>query len=452
MDIENTNSAKIPPYKEEAEMSVLGAILVDQDVFYDISNIISEDDFYFQKHKEIYISIKNLERKSEPVDLLTVGNDLSKREVLDKVGGNEYLRHLSSAQFFISNAEAYANMIREASDLRKVIKVASAIVEQGYSSDADPAGVLEYAEREIFEISQKKNSIGLQALRDVLHENITMINTRSKNKGQLLGVPSGYYDLDDMTGGFQNSEMVVLAARPSMGKTAFALNVARNAALKGKKVVIFSIEMPATQLGERLLTISSKIDGKKLKQGSLEPEDWGKLAVAVEEGSNSSVYIDDTSSATLSHIKNLCRKKKATEGLDLIIIDYLQLLNPEKESKSRTEDTTVISKGTKQLAREIDCPVIILSQLTRGTEGRTDHRPGLADLRDSGAIEQDADKVLFVYRDWVYDKEQPQELCEIIVAKNRNGPIGTAYIRWDSESTRFDNLDKSYFASQDVSF
>ncbi len=452
MDINNENLGKIPPHKEDAEKSVLGTILLQQDKYYVISGIISENDFYFLKHKEIYISIKNLERKGEPIDLLTVGNELSKREVLDKIGGNDYLRELVTSEFFVYNVESYAKMIREAADLRRVIKVAGEIIEQGYSPEAEPASVVEFAESKIFEVSQKKNSVGLQALKDVLLQNIEIINTRSKNKGKLAGVPSGYYDLDEMTGGFQKGEMVVLAARPSMGKTAFALNVSRNAALEGKKIIIFSAEMPATQLGERLLTISSKIDSKKLKKGNLNSEDWGKLSVAVEENSTSAVYIDDTSAITISDIKNVCRKKKMTEGLDLVVIDYLQLLNSESNNSSRTEDTTIISKGAKQIAREMDCPVIILSQLTRGTEHRTNHRPMLADLRDSGAIEQDADKVLFLYRDWVYDKEKPEEICEVIVAKNRNGPIGTAYIRWDSESTKFDNLEMGYIPTPDVSF
>ena len=432
---------RIPPHNEEAEKSVLGAILIKQDLLYDVAEIITGNDFYYKKHKEIYDAAMELQRRGEPIDSLTVCDELSKRGALDMAGGRGYVVSLGNEVPFTGNVEAYAKIVFSNAELRRIITTATEILGQGYEADAKAESVLEFAEREIFNISQKKGSKNTEELNEVLHRNLVSIDEKARNKGALTGVPSGLIDLDKVTTGFQNSDMVVLAARPSMGKTAFVLNVAQRAAAKGYKIMIFSLEMSNEQLGMRLLAMESRIDSQKLKIGDLDAAEWERLYLAIDELSKGEIVTDDTPGLSLVSVKNKCRKMKAEKGLDMVIIDYLQLLESDGKSENRLQEITSFSRGIKQLAREMNCPVIVLSQLSRSPETRPNHRPILSDLRESGAIEQDADQVLFLYRDEVYNPEtEDVGTCEINVAKNRNGPIGTVKVRWEANHTRFENL------------
>ncbi len=434
---------RIPPHNAEAEKSVLGAILLNKEAMYEVGEILSGADFYYEKHKEIFEAVETLQRKNEPADVLTVSDELKKRGSLDMVGGRGYVASLANEVPTTTNAAAYAKIVFEAAELRKVLKIASELTDQGYEKDANAEAVLEYAEAEIFQISQKKGGGTTANLNEVLKRNLEMIDERARNKGGLTGIPSGLTDLDQVTTGFQPADLIILAARPSMGKTAFALNLAQRASAKGHKIMIFSLEMAKEQLGMRLLAMESRIDSQKLKLGEIENSQWEKLYLAIDNLTKGEIVIDDTAGITLGGMKNKCRKQKIESGLDMIVVDYLQLMEGDKSGNtSREQVVSALSRGLKQLAREMKCPIIALSQLSRAAESRTDHRPMLSDLRESGAIEQDADQVLFLYRDEVYNKEESEKpgVCEVIVAKNRNGPIGTVDVAWQAAYTRFANL------------
>jgi replicative DNA helicase len=313
-------------------------------------------------------------------------------------------------------------------------------MEQGYSSELPASTILDHAEQQIFEIAQSRNTRDMAKLKDVLADNMALINELADKKGEIIGVPTGFIDLDKMTSGMQKSDLIILAARPSMGKTAFALCVARNAAIKGYKVAIFSLEMGKMQLSQRLLSMEAGVDANRLRTGRLESNDWMKMSAVMDRLSEADIRIDDTPGMTVMGIKNKCRRMKAEAGLDLVVIDYLQLMSADGRAESRQQEVSNLSRNLKQLARELDCPVLVLSQLSRAVESRSDHRPQLADLRESGSIEQDADVVLFLYRDEVYDKEtdRPGE-CEVHVSKQRNGPIGVVDVLWQGRYTRFVN-------------
>ncbi len=432
---------RIPPHNDEAEKSVLGAILLSQDALDEATEIIAGEHFYSNKHKEIFEAAMELQRKNEPVDYITICDELKKRNCLDLVGGRGYIVSLGEEVPYIGNVKTYAQKILETAELRNLISTASEIIEQGFTPGAEAESVLSYAEREIFSISQKKGSSNMAEIKEIMQINLAQIDERAKMGNELNGISSGLLDLDKLTTGFQKSDMIVLAARPSMGKTAFALNVANDAAQKGRSVMIFSLEMPKEQLGMRFLAMESRIDSQKLREAKLKVDEWSKVYFAINEISKGNLVIDDTSTINISSIKSKCRKRKAEHGLDLIIIDYLQLLENNGRPETRLQEITAFSRGVKQVAREMNCPVIVLSQLSRGPESRPDSRPRLSDLRDSGAIEQDADQVLFLYRDEVYNTEtEDRGICEVIVAKNRNGEIGTARVKWDAAHMRFANL------------
>lgn len=431
---------RIPPHNPDAERSVLGAALLSKDALFDVVEEIRPEDFYDPNHKEIFSVIYELSKKNAPVDALTVSEELDKRGSLEMVGGRAYVAGLSSTTPTTANAAEYAKIVAEKAAIRRLIDKADEIVTKGYDKSMDAGQLLDYAENGIFEISQSRQKGAYVPLKDVLLSNIDAIDKASKLKDGLTGVTTGFKDLDAKTSGLQRSDLIILAARPAMGKTAFALSLALNAAIKGgASVMVFSMEMAREQLGQRLLSMESKVEMQKLKTGRLERHDWDDVNDALEVLSGAEIFIDDTAGISIMEMKSKCRRLKAEKKLDLIVIDYLQLMNPEGRSlDSRTQEISVISRNLKLLARELNCPVIVLSQLSRNPEQRTDHRPMLSDLRDSGSIEQDADIVLFLYRDEYYNEntDVPGE-CEVIIAKQRSGPTGTVKVAWLDKITKF---------------
>lgn len=430
---------RIPPHSIEAEKSVLGAALLSKDALFDVIEVVKAKDFYDENHKEIFEAILELNRKNAPVDALTVAEELKKRNSLNMVGGRAYVASLSSGTPTTSNAMEYGKIVAEKAALRRLISTADDIVVKGYEGSMDANQMLDYAESGIFEISQSRQKGQYTHLKDVLMTNIEIIDKASQMDGGLTGVTTGFRELDHKTSGLQKSDLIILAARPAMGKTAFALSLALNAAVKGKaSVMMFSLEMSKEQLGQRLLSMESKVDMQSLKTGKLTRRDWDDINIALDILSKTNIHIDDTAGISIMEMKSKCRRLKAEEGLDLVVIDYLQLMNPEGKADSRTQEISVISRNLKLLARELDCPILVLSQLSRAPETRTDHRPMLSDLRESGSIEQDADIVIFLYRDEYYneDTEAPGE-CEVIVAKQRSGPTGTIKVAWLEKLTKF---------------
>ncbi len=430
---------RIPPHSVEAEESVLGASLLSKDALFAVIEVVKPEDFYDRNHREIFEAMLDLNRRNVPVDALTVAEELKKRNSLNMVGGRAYIASLSSGTPTTSNAQDYARIVAEKASVRRLIEAADDIVVKGYDGGMDASQMLEYAESSVFEISQQRQKGQYTHIRDVLISNIEIIDRASQMEGGLTGLTTGFRYLDTMTSGLQKSDLIILAARPAMGKTSFALSLALNAAVKGKaSVMVFSLEMSKEQLGQKLLSMESKVDMQSLKTGRLERRDWDDINIAMDVLSNAKINIDDTAGITIMEMKSKCRRLKAEEGLDLVVVDYLQLMTPEGRSDSRTQEVSVISRNLKLLARELDCPVIVLSQLSRAPETRTDHRPMLSDLRESGSIEQDADIVIFLYRDEYYneDTESPGE-CEVIVAKHRSGPTGTVKLAWLKKLTRF---------------
>ena len=431
---------RVPPHSAEAEKSVLGAAMLSKDALFDVMEVVKPADFYDENHKEIFQAMIDLNRKNAPVDALTVAEELKKRNSLEMVGGRAYIASLSSMTPTTSNAMEYGRIVAEKASVRRLIETADDIVTKGYDGTMDANQMLDYAESGIFEISQARQKGQYSHIRDVLVENLAIIDRAEQMDGGLTGITTGFSKLDEMTSGMQKSDLIILAARPAMGKTAFALSLARNAAVKGKaSVMIFSLEMAKEQLTQRLLSMESKVDLQTLKTGRLERRDWDDLNVALDILSNSNIHIDDTAGISIMEMKSKCRRLKAEAGLDLVIIDYLQLMNPEGKADSRTHEISVISRNLKLLARELDCPVLVLSQLSRAPEQRTDHRPMLSDLRESGSIEQDANIVIFLYRDEYYNKEDTEKPgeCEVIVAKHRSGPTGSVDVAWIERYTQF---------------
>ena len=434
---------RIPPQNLDAEKSVLGAVMLSKDALMDVVEVVRPDDFYDNNNREIFGAICKLNQEGAPVDTITVSEELKRRAVLDSVGGRVYVASLAADVPSTANAVEYARIIAEKATLRRLIEKGGQISEKSFDSDASAAEVLEFAESGIFEIGQRRQRKDFVHIKDVLVDNIEAIDKASQIEGNLIGITTGFKDLDDKTTGLQKGNMVVIAARPGMGKTSFALSIAQAAAIKGKgTVLIFSMEMTKNDLGQRLLSMDSKVDLQKIKTGNLERRDWDQINLALDELSKADINIDD-SSRTMVEIRNKCRRLKAARGLDLIIVDYLQLMNFEGRSEGRQQEITTISRHMKQLAMEMECPVMALSQLSRNPENRENHRPLLSDLRESGAIEQDADVVIFLYRDEFYNgenSERPGE-CEVIISKNRSGPVGTVYVTWIGKYTKF--ADKS---------
>lgn len=376
---------KIPPHNLEAEKCVLGAALLSRDALADIVEIIKPEDFYDKANKEIFDAMEDMYRKGVSVDMITVCDELKKKKALELVGGRPYVATLSSEAPSTSNASEYAKIVAEKASLRKLIQTSDEIREKGFEQSVEATEILDYAEKRIFEIAQKRQGKDYTPIKDVMLENVQMIDKAIQAKGQVTGLTTGFKRLDEVTSGLQKSDLVIIAARPAMGKTAFVLNIAQNSAIKaGASVLIFSLEMSSAQLGQRLLSMESRVEMQKLKTGNIERNDWDRINMALDSLSRTNIHIDDNSGISIMEMKNKCRRLKAEKGLDLVIIDYLQLMQGSGKIENRQQEISAISRQLKLLAREMDCPVLVLSQLSRAPEQRQDHRPILSDLRESG--------------------------------------------------------------------
>lgn len=434
------NIARIPPHHIEAEQSILGALLIDRNSLSEVSGKLKPEDFYLEKHKEIYEAIISLYEDSLPVDIVTVSDALSRRGTLEKVGNLDYIAQLANSIPTTANVMHYVNIVQDKALLRKLIQVSGEIMDISFQGVAEGVDVLNQAEKSVFEISQGMNRTGLEHINSVLDTTFSHLEELCQNKGELTGVPSGFIDLDRKTSGFQNSDLILVAARPAMGKTSFVLNIAVNAALRGFPVAIFSLEMSKTQLVNRILSLESMVELEKMRTGKLEAEDWKKIGFSLGPLSKSPIYIDDNASINTMEMLSKLRKLKLNKGLGLVIIDYLQLMEGRKRSENRQQEISDISRSLKIMAKELNVPIIALSQLSRAPETRNDHRPVLSDLRESGAIEQDADMVMFLYRDDYYNEDsEKRNIVEVIIAKHRNGPTGTVELAWIPQYTKFGN-------------
>lgn len=430
------------PQSIEAEQSVIGSMIIDKNAIVEALEKLQEEDFYRDGHKVLFRAISEMFKDDMAVDLITLLEYLKSNDKLDKAGGVTYVTEISSSVLTIANLSAYIKIVKEKAMLRHLIKASTSIIEDSYNKQGDVESVLEGAEKRIFDIAEKKSSSDFEALNTVLERGFLQIEKLFNNKGEITGVSSGIIDLDAKTSGFQKGDMVLIAARPSMGKTTFALNIAEHAALReGKSVVIFSLEMSKEQLAYKLLCSEANVDMLKLRTGALEDKDWENIARATGPLSKAKIFIDDTAGMSVMEMKSKCRRLKIEHGIDLILIDYLQLMSGSA-SESRQQEVSEISRSIKALAKEMECPVIALSQLSRAPEQRADHRPMLSDLRESGSIEQDADLVMFLYRDEYYNKEtEDTNVAECIIAKQRNGPVGTVKMAWLGQFSKFGNLD-----------
>lgn len=437
---------RIPPQNIEAEQAVLGAIFLQPSSLTLASELLIPEDFYRASHQKIYNAMLELSDKGEPIDLVTVTAELADTNLLEEVGGVSYLSDLANSVPTAANIEYYGKIVEEKSILRRLIRTATTIAQDGYSREDEVEVLLNEAEKTIMEVAQRKNAGAFQNIKDVLVQTYDNIETLHDRKGDVTGIPTGFVELDRMTAGFQRNDLIIVAARPSVGKTAFALNIAQNVATKtDENVAIFSLEMGADQLVMRMLCAEGNIDAQRLRTGSLTPEDWGKLTMAMGSLSNSGVYIDDTPGIRVGEIRAKCRRLKQESGLGMVLIDYLQLIQGNGRTDNRQQEVSEISRSLKELARELKVPVIALSQLSRGVEQRQDKRPMMSDIRESGSIEQDADIVAFLYRDDYYDKEsENKNIIEIIIAKQRNGPVGTVALAFVKEYNKFVNLERRF--------
>lgn len=433
---------KILPHSVEAEQSVLGSVLLDRDAMVTVSDIVQEDDFYKEVHREIFHCMIQLYQKNEPIDLITLTEELKKRGTIEMVGGYTYVTNLSMAPDFTKHVSKYAAIVKEKSTLRKLIQAGTGIIQTAHSSELEINDILEVAEKSIFDISQSKNHRSMTGIHEVIMSAYGILEDIYRNKGKLTGVSSGFIDLDYKTNGLQKTDLILIAARPSMGKTAFSLNIAHNAALKGNfHVALFSLEMSKEQLIQRMIAAESRVELNKLKNGNLNEEEWPRVIQAMDVLSKTNIYIDDTPGINMVELRSKCRRLKMDKGLDLVLIDYLQLMESDSKSENRQQEISKISRSLKILAKELNCPVIALSQLSRAPEQRSDHRPMLSDLRESGAIEQDADMVMFLYRDEYYNEEsEDKNVAEVIIAKHRNGEVGTIKLAWIGQYQLFHNL------------
>ncbi|MDD7796252.1 replicative DNA helicase [Clostridium sp. 'White wine YQ'] len=438
--MENTLMKSLPQ-SIEAEQSVIGSMIIDKTAIAQAAEALKEEDFYRDSHKVIFRSIVDMFQRDMAVDLITLLEYLKSTGKLENAGGATYVTEVSGSVPTTANLGAYIKIVSEKSTLRRLIRASTEIIESSYNEQGEVEKVLDKAEKRIFDIGEKRNTSEYEALSDVLERSFEQIERLFNNKGDITGVGSGFNDLDAKTSGFQKGDMVLIAARPSMGKTTFALNITEHAALReGKSVVVFSLEMSKEQLAYKLLCSEANVDMLALRTGNLEDKDWDNIARAAGPLSKAKIYIDDTAGLSVMEMRSKCRRIKMEHGIDLIMIDYLQLMSGSGES--RQQEVSEISRSIKALAKEMECPVIALSQLSRAPEQRADHRPMLSDLRESGSIEQDADLVMFLYRDEYYNKEtEEKNVGECIIAKQRNGPVGTVKLAWLGQYSKFGNLD-----------
>ncbi len=435
---------KLPPQNIESEQSILGSVLLENHAINAAQEIINPNDFYNEAHRRIFSVIAELADKNEPVDLITLSNALKDRKLLDSVGGTAYLASLVDNVPSAANISNYAKIVKEKAILRGLIGSATEIINSCYETGSDVDQVLDKAEHRIFEISENKIRTSFYPIKNIVRESFKAIEDLFTRKELITGVPTGFHKIDDMTSGLQNSDLIIIAGRPSMGKTAFALNIAQHAALETQTpVAIFSLEMSKEQLAFRMLSSEAKVDSGRIRKGYLGETDWPKLTTAAGRLSEASLYIDDTPAITVLEMKAKSRRLKAESGLGLIIVDYIQLMRASTYQNSREQEISEISRSLKALAKELKVPVIALSQLNRKVEDRPNRRPQMADLRESGAIEQDADVIAFIYRDEVYNKsdDNPDKgVAEIIIGKQRNGPTGSVKLAFLDKFTTFENL------------
>ena len=430
---------RIPPHSVESEQSILGSIILDKDAIITVAETINPSDFYKEAHKIIYESMLSLNSNNEPIDLITLIEELRKEGHLDNIGGISYLTSLSTIVPTTSNVKYYANIVKEKSVMRQLIKASNEIINLGYDASTDVQEILNKAEKSIFDISQEKSGDDIQPINAVLQDTFDMIEKLCTEKKEVTGITTGFKDLNKKINGLQRTDLILLAARPAMGKTAFSLNLVQNAALKGDaSVAVFSLEMSKEQLVQRMLSAQSNVELSKIKTGTLGESDWPRIIDGMAVLSEAKIFIDDTAGITVMEMRSKCRRLKMEKGLDLILIDYLQLMEGEGKNENRQQEIAKISRSLKILAKELDCPVVALSQLSRSPELRKDHRPILSDLRESGSIEQDADIVMFLYRDEYYhDDSEKKNIGEVIVAKNRHGETGNVELVWFGQVQKF---------------
>ena len=435
---------RILPHSIEAEQSVIGSMIMNRDAIVTASEIITGDDFYQQQYGIVFEAMVELYNENKPVDLVTLQNRLKELDVPPEISSMEFVGELVAAVPTSVNVKYYAEIVSEKAMLRKLIKTTEEIANTCYLGNERTQEILEITEKKIFDLVQRKSSDEIDPIKDVVLNAIEKIEKASRTKGSVTGIPTGFIDLDYKMSGFQPSDLILVAARPSMGKTAFVLNIAQYMAFKsGVTTAIFSLEMSKEQLVNRLLSLESKVDSQSIRTGNLEDEDWAKLIEGANIIGSSNMIIDDTPGISISELRSKCRKYKLEQNLGVIFIDYLQLMSGSGRSESRQQEISDISRSLKALARELSVPVVALSQLSRAVEQRPDHRPMLSDLRESGAIEQDADVVMFIYRDDYYNKDsENKNIAEIIIAKQRNGPIGTVNLVWLPNYTKFVNMKK----------
>lgn len=435
---------RVPPQNIDAEQAVLGAIMLDKEAIFNVLEHVQASDFYKEAHRAIFETLLALNDRGEPADLVTLVNALQQSGNLDKVGGVPYLASLANAVPTAANAVYYAKIIAEKAVLRSLIGVSTRIAQQGYEGEAEVSELIDEAEKMIFSVSQRKAKDGFSAMRDVVVQTFEEIGQIKPQEG-VVGVPT-FKNLDYYLSGFQKSDLIICAARPAMGKTSFCLNVAQNAASKhGKTVAVFSLEMSKEQLAQRMLCAEARVDQSKVRTGWVTEDEWRRLSVALAPLAEAKIYLDDTAGINVMEMRAKTRRLQAEKGLDLVVIDYLQLMQGSRRSESRQQEISEISRSLKALARELNVPVLALSQLSRAVEQSSDKRPNLSHLRESGALEQDADIVLFIHRPEYFDPETDKKgIAEIIIAKHRNGPVGTAELAFLSEFTKFMDLAKEY--------
>jgi replicative DNA helicase len=438
-----------PPWSEDAEQAVLSAMLIDQDAVMRAFEVVDDSMFYAEKHRRLFRAMMSITERGSVVDPLTLADELARRQELEGAGGKDYIGFLVDAVPTSANVEYHARIVKEKALLRRLIEVSTEIVGEAFAGGQTADELLDMAEQKIFQVAQQRTTEGFSRIKELLWPTMERIEAIHAGGESITGVPSGFADLDDMTSGFQPSDLIIVAARPSMGKTAFTLNIAQNAAItKEKKVAFFSLEMSKESLVQRMLTAEARIDAQKLRKGMLRDDDFPRLARAAGILTHAPIWIDDTPGITMLEMRSKARRLKADQGLDMVIVDYLQLMSGPAGSENRQQEVSQISRGLKALAKELSVPVIALSQLSRAPEQRTgdSKRPQLSDLRESGAIEQDADLIMFIYRPEVYegpvdkDGNSLEGRAEIIVGKQRNGPIGFVNLFFHKNYTRFENF------------
>ncbi len=447
--MEETIRHKLPPQNIEAEQSILGGILIENSALNRVLEILTYEDFYRDSHQRIFSALVDLSEKNEPADLITITNKLKSSNLLEDVGGPSYLASLIDMVPTAANIEYYARIVKEKATLRKLIDVATQIITQSYSDSGDIDTFLDEAEQAIFRISENKVKPSFYPMKDMVKESFKTIERLFERKELITGVPSGFKDVDRLTAGFQKSDFIIVAGRPSMGKTSFCLDLSRYAALEAEvPVAIFSLEMSKEQLALRMLCSEARVEAQKLRTGFLRESDWPKLTLAAGNLSDAPIFIDDTAAISVLELRAKARRLKADHNLGLIIIDYLQLMKGRGKVERREQEISEISRSLKALAKELSIPVIAISQLSRRTEDRPRQRPQLADLRESGAIEQDADVILFIYREEFYREDTPNKgVAEVIIGKQRNGPTGTIELTFLKEFTTFKDIYRGEIAN-----